>query len=440
MGKADDSTVVQENVQTVLGLTSALGARLVQLGDEDELDSTQLVEELTGVQQDLQVARDRVHPDYQDVRSILDDQRADHWWQRKLIATLPMAVLETDIDGRIIWANNAAAEMFDRQVLKLVRTRVHSYLHSGDHDDVEAVLAGHVESPEDDAPPSRAVVRLNPGLGGALLVDLTRTVRSEGGLDRTVITWVLEPMSDRNESGVDESLIAHTFSELCMLPLQSGSLQELLAEVARLCEDVCASDSSVSVTIGPPAEPQHLASSTEFAQRIDAAQMEANEGPCQQAWETNDIVYSNDALQDSRWPQFAQKAEDIGLGSALAAPIRVGDEVLGVLNIYSRDTDAFAVAGLKVVELLADAAGAVVHHVDEEKQLKELTRQLEQAMHSREIIEQAKGILMVQYRCSADEAFARLTKVSQNRNVRIRELAQTLIDSVTGAETASDRR
>lgn len=416
----------EPNVRDVLEVANALGERLVQLGDSTPVHEGELLTELAEAQQELQIAWDLMRPQYSDLASIIDNQRADHWWQRKLIATLPISVLETESDGRIIWANSAAASALDRPVLHLLRTRIQKLVHDRDQtlitrllDDLAGVDVGEVRHAE-------SVISMAPGIGSTMMAELVPTVRREHGRERMVITWVLQPVQ---EGGINGPLIAHTFGQLCMLPLRSGSLQELLSEAARLCEDVCASRSSVSVTIGPPAEPERLASSTEFAQRVDAAQMSANEGPCQEAWETDSIVYSNSVLNDPRWPLFGAAAAGIGIASALAAPIRVGDEVLGVLNVYSRDVDAFDPGGMRIIELLAEATGAIMHHVGEERQLRELASQLEEAMKSREVIEQAKGALMAQYHCSADEAFARLAKVSQNRNIRIREIAQALLDS-----------
>lgn len=416
------------SVRDVLDVANALGERLAQLGDEDELLAGDVLKELAEAQQELQIAWNLMRPQYTDLASIIDNQRADHWWQRKLIATLPVPVLETESDGRIIWANNAAARTLNREVLRLLRTKIQKFVHEEDQPTIDSLLEDFLEIDAADNPRAEAVIRMAAEVGGSMTVELVPAVRSQREGDRSVITWVLQPVE--KGGGINEPLIAHTFSQLCMLPLRSGSLQDLLSQVAQLCEDVCASNSSVSVTIGPPAEPTHLASSTEFAQLVDAAQMSANEGPCQQSWETGTIVYSNAALADSRWPRFCETASETGIASALAAPIRVGDEVLGVLNVYSRDFEAFQLAGMRVIELLAEATGAVIHHVGEEKQLRDLSAQLEEAMQSREVIEQAKGALMAQYRCSAEEAFARLATVSQNRNIRIRELAQTLIDGL----------
>jgi len=204
-------------------------------------------------------------------------------------------------------------------------------------------------------------------------------------------------------------------------------MQDLLTDVARLTGDVCAAESSVIVTIGAPEAPEHLAWSTDFAQPVDAAQMAAGDGPCQRSWDSGKIIHSHNALADSRWPRFAIAAAGTGIASVLAAPLRVGEKTLGVLGVYSRKEFAFGDKDINVIGLFADAAGAVIHHVVDEHQLRELTTQLEEAMRSRALIEQAKGILMAQHRCSADEAFARLARISQSRNIRIRALAETLI-------------
>lgn len=426
---SDKTGDARTQMRDALDVTNTLGQHLTELGEGSELEIGELLDELAEAQSELQVAWDLVRPEYEDLADIIDNQMAGHWWRQKLIQKLPVAVLETEADGRIIWANNAAYSMLDQQVLRLLRTPIQKFVLDADQEIITSLLRTLAVAEASPKLDKDAVIRMNRHVGGTMSVELVPTVRKEMAGDRTVVTWVMQPVLSQ-KGGVDESRIARTFSRLCMLPLQWGSLHDLLSEVARMFEDVCFARSSVSVSIGPPVEPSHLASSTEFAQRVDAAQMATGEGPCQHAWEKGEVVYSDNALKDTRWPKFSRAAEGTGVASVLAAPIKVGDDMLGVVNVYSKDESAFQPSGMEVIELLADAAGAVIHHAGEEKQLRDLTTQLEEAMISRDVIEQAKGILVGRYRCTPEEAFARLVKVSQHRNIRIRELARTLIVGV----------
>jgi hypothetical protein len=171
-----------------------------------------------------------------------------------------------------------------------------------------------------------------------------------------------------------------------------------------------------------------------FVDEIDSLQQQTGEGPCLAAIEQGLICYAVDLDSDARWPSFGPRAIDRGLRSVLALPL-TGNGTSGAVNLYARYPAAFGVVDRAkgvILASLASAAVATAHsHEDEERRIDNL----HEALGSREIIGQAQGILMERERISADQAFDILRRASQHLNVKLREVAQTLVDTGETPET-----
>jgi GAF domain-containing protein len=144
------------------------------------------------------------------------------------------------------------------------------------------------------------------------------------------------------------------------------------------------------------------------------------------------VLRVDDMRTETRWPDYVARVADTGVRSSLSVPLPYQGSTIGALNIYSSRTTAFATpeslaAGLEVAETIAVA----VANADALWQLSEQARNMRLAMESRATIEQAKGVLMAQHHCTADEAFEMLVKLSQQSNRKLREVAQALVDSAT---------
>jgi hypothetical protein len=120
-----------------------------------------------------------------------------------------------------------------------------------------------------------------------------------------------------------------------------------------------------------------------------------------------------------------------GFYSSLSAPMRPGADAVGALNIYAVDRDAFSAEDLQRARWLAEEAERVVELALKMADDAEVRAQLEAALTSRSVIDQALGIIMGQNRCSSEEAFRLLRDASQNRNVKLRELASAMVASVS---------
>ena len=158
------------------------------------------------------------------------------------------------------------------------------------------------------------------------------------------------------------------------------------------------------------------------APEIDRAQYETGRGPCVAAYRTGEILRIDDTLTDDRWPEFAAAAAAHGVRSTLSLPLNTEDSILGALNLYSRRVSAFDGNDQIVSVFVAHAATSLANsHAYWAAQT--LSEQLQEALESRAVIEQAKGILIAEHRCDPDDAFEMLRIRSQHENRKLRDIA-----------------
>jgi GAF domain-containing protein len=162
--------------------------------------------------------------------------------------------------------------------------------------------------------------------------------------------------------------------------------------------------------------------SDELVVDLDTAQEELGEGPCLDAAYQHRTVRVDDFADESRWPVFAARAGACGVGSMLSIQLYVQGDDLGALNMYARLPRAFDDESEQVGLLFATHAAIAMAGARREQQLRV-------AISSRDVIGQAKGILMERYKVTADQAFAVLTRASSESNIKLRDVAEKLADS-----------
>ncbi|MEV0720974.1 GAF and ANTAR domain-containing protein [Asanoa sp. NPDC050611] len=163
---------------------------------------------------------------------------------------------------------------------------------------------------------------------------------------------------------------------------------------------------------------------------VDQIQYDEHEGPCLDALFDHLTVLVADMAGEARWPRFSARALTLGVGSMLAFQLYVDSGSLGSLNLYSRRPGAFGDVSEQVGLLFAAHAGVALAGA---QQLSHLSR----ALDVRDLIGQAKGILMERHKLTGDQAFGLLVTVSQKTNTRLVEVARYLVD--TGDLGARDR-
>jgi hypothetical protein len=162
---------------------------------------------------------------------------------------------------------------------------------------------------------------------------------------------------------------------------------------------------------------------------LDDAQYESGEGPCLQVLDQEDPISVDDAsLSEDRWEHFSRTAADLGIHSTLSVhlPVDSGD-LAASLNLYSKDHLTLGDQHIAAAVPYAEQLAAAINSVDAHRSTATLARNLAEAMRSRAVIEQAKGILMADKRITADEAFDQLTQLSQHSNMKLRDVARRLV-------------
>lgn len=170
-----------------------------------------------------------------------------------------------------------------------------------------------------------------------------------------------------------------------------------------------------------------LAVTSSLAAELDALQQHLGEGPCLDAMATGGFVHSSDLAAGSPWAAWGPAAAAAGVRSTLV--LAFNSDRRGALSCYGASPAAFSVIERGKALVLATLAGLAMSSADKEHEADEHTKNLEAALGTRELIGQAQGILMERERISADRAFDILRRASQDLNVKLRDVAQRLVDT-----------
>ncbi|MGJ9372581.1 ANTAR domain-containing protein [Nesterenkonia sp. CF4.4] len=181
-----------------------------------------------------------------------------------------------------------------------------------------------------------------------------------------------------------------------------------------------AEEASLSVVTGRE-EVATMAPSSELLRRLDDLQAELSEGPCLEAIYSERTIRVSEMASEDRWPDFAGRATEAGVGSMLAFQLYVVGDNLGALNLYSSQVEAFDADSERVGLIVASHAAVALADAQQVSQLHE-------AMQSRDVIGQAKGILMERYKITGHQAFLLLAKASQHSNKKLQALAEELVE------------
>jgi GAF domain-containing protein len=177
-----------------------------------------------------------------------------------------------------------------------------------------------------------------------------------------------------------------------------------------------------------------IASSDDVAAELERGQDAAGEGPRTEAMSTGHAVHVTDAALLDKWPAWWDLALSRGVRQCLSLPMIAKDETVGAVTLYASTDAPFSVDDRRGAELFAGYATGALMIAIRLAEMAELTGHLETALESRAVIDQAKGIIMAEQHCAADEAFMILRKASQNQNLPLRHLAAQLVGRVSGRQ------
>lgn len=224
------------------------------------------------------------------------------------------------------------------------------------------------------------------------------------------------------------------FAQLSRIVLGEAPLPAILQRLVQIACQLLPIDVEASITLLSGDDATTVASTDDIAVKLDERQYENERGPCLDAAAAGERIRILDMRSESRWPRFGEAAAGMGVLSSLSIPLPVQRNVTGALNFYASEVDAFSDETIELAEMFGAHAAVAVANAHLYETTAALAEQMKQAMANRAVIEQAKGIIMRDRGCSADEAFDALALLSQETHTKLREVAQQLVDQVSSGQ------
>ncbi|WP_093802134.1 GAF and ANTAR domain-containing protein [Streptomyces sp. Wb2n-11] len=223
------------------------------------------------------------------------------------------------------------------------------------------------------------------------------------------------------------------------LLLESDSLDGFLDGLTELALARVPVANGCGLTLSREGRHLTVASAGTSARDLDEKQYGLDDGPCLQALRQGEEVVVTDMLGEQRWGPYPAHAMASGTRSSLSMPIAPHTHTAGALNLYSPKPDGFADEDRQLLRSLAAQATGAIALAQRIADAQEFANDLETALRSRTVIDQAIGIIMGQRRCDAEQAFTILRTASQHRNIKLRDLCAELVASIGGRPPKEDR-
>ena len=235
------------------------------------------------------------------------------------------------------------------------------------------------------------------------------------------------------QANADDADLQASLADLAGLVAGTLSVEQLLAQVATFAARAIPGADGAGVTLlhleGTSTTVEALAASHPFVREIDEIQyVTVNEGPCITAALERKTVRSGSLSGERMWPRFGPRVGRLGVHSALSLPLLLPDEVVGAINVYAHDKDVFDEHAAELGELFARPAAVAVHNARVLARALTLTSQLQAALSTRPVIDQAIGLVRGRTGATEAEAFERLRAISQSEHTKLADVAQRLVD------------
>ncbi|WP_299036771.1 GAF and ANTAR domain-containing protein [uncultured Pseudokineococcus sp.] len=205
-------------------------------------------------------------------------------------------------------------------------------------------------------------------------------------------------------------------------------LGQVLQQVSELATQVLPDVDALSITlVDADGSARSAAFTDQVSALLDERQYEDGFGPCMDAARSGGVVRIRDTGADPTYPGFSALAQRHGVGSVLSVGVPWVDRSVGALNLFTRGGDPLSEEVVELARVFAGYAGAALAKAALYTETAELADQMQRAMSSRAVIEQAKGVLVAALGLSPDEAFAELSRRSQRTNTKLRDLAAQVV-------------
>lgn len=226
-----------------------------------------------------------------------------------------------------------------------------------------------------------------------------------------------------------ERLVAEAFVELADTLVDDFDVVDFLHQVTVRCAQVLGVSAAGVLLADQRGALRVVAASTEQTRLLELLQLQTDEGPCPECFHTGRPVAVADlSAAASRWPRFAAEAHQIGFSSVHALPMRLRTDVIGTLNLFGTEPGALDEDTIRLGQALADVATIGLLQARAIRHRETLAEQLQTALNSRIVIEQAKGVIAERRQLDMDQSFTLLRSSARTNNRQLSELARAVVD------------
>ncbi len=229
--------------------------------------------------------------------------------------------------------------------------------------------------------------------------------------------------------GSRDQLIRDTFVDLADTLASDYAIGEFLQVLVERCQAVL-SVTTCGVLVEAERSELHLAAAT-YAEmhHLQQAEIENRDGPCFEAYQRVRPIVSQDLRDErERWPEVIDRALDMGLLAAYAFPLRLRDDCIGALNLYRDEAGAFGEDDIQLAQAFADVAAIGILQERKVSSAERRAEQLQHALDSRVLIEQAKGVIAERRGASVNEAFEMLRSYARSNNRNLHDVCRDVLD------------
>jgi GAF domain-containing protein len=250
------------------------------------------------------------------------------------------------------------------------------------------------------------------------------------------------PAEDVTPAPLDELIpgppvdLGGALSQMAGLVLSRETVETALELVTTLAATATAGTLGAAVTVVDEHGKRSRAASNQAAEQADALQYELDEGPCLTAWRVGELVRIDDTASDGRWPRWDEAVSRLGVRSVLSAPLLVGSESIGAMKVYCERPMNYGPHDEHVMRLLAAQAAILLANSQSLQEARRLSRQLTDALASRDAIAQATGVLLAQGSPNREDAFATLAAAARESDRSVEDAAHALLHAVTTRNSA----
>ena len=225
----------------------------------------------------------------------------------------------------------------------------------------------------------------------------------------------------------DQRLFLQTLSRFAVVLPARYDLEAALSELTESVIAVLGLCGS-AVSMAEDGRLRFVTAVSQASGELERSQQEQQAGPCRDAYQSGEVVRVTDVRQEStRWPEFSAIATRLSVAGVAGIPMRLDDQIIGALNLYSPEPRQWSDVDIAVAGVLADVATSYVVNASKLRQQEQLSEQLQEALESRIVIEQAKGITAYKNAVTIDQAYRLMRRHARNNNASLRMVAEAIV-------------